>query len=212
MAKRLDLKPKRLNLILALLGALAFVALGAWIALAQDAGVIERAAGLIGVAFFGYVGFFIVRAFFQARGISVTPIALYWRGPTFSEKRIPWSEIAWADVIEQNGQKFNRIALKGAAPLIARFSPEEARATCAAMGAMIRFARVATPIAALSGGGSGAESAAAIARKGRAETLEELFGFLRAQYGGEILLGWADRDRSAAQLDALLQSYLASGR
>lgn len=203
MTERLELRPKRLNLILAVLGALGFVLIGLWMMLAEDSDIFVRGAGALAAAFFGYAGYFAVRALIEPRGLTLTPEALTWRGPTFAPKTIPWEEIAATGVLSQNGQAFNVIVLKDPAPLIARFSPAEATATCRSMRTLLRFAQLAVPLAP----GDSADLIK-IARKGRADTLEELFAFLRAFYGGEILLGWADRDRSAPDLDALLRRYL----
>ncbi len=202
MEDRVEVRPSRANLGLALLGSAGFVLLGLSIMLSGAGGIAGLVGGALSVGFFGYCGTMVVATIRRPRGLTLTPEALYWRGPTFSEKRIGWEEIEGFAIVSVESQKFNAVALKDAAALVARFDAEEARRTTRVLKTVIGFARASQGV------GLGGP-ALARAASGRVATLGDAFGFLRAAYGGEILLGWADRDRGAEALDALLRDHHA---
>lgn len=201
----LRLRPSKANLYLAFVGSAAFTLVGAVMVVAPGASIIERAAGLLAAGFFGYCFWAIKKSLSGERGLLIDAGGFVWSGGTFGPKRVAWTNIAGMDVLKQNNQAFNRIALKDPQPLIDQFTEDEAKATARAMRAMLGFAKAAGPIAALQGQeGSGALSR--MAWRGRARTLEETFAWQREAFGAEILLGWADRDRSAEALERLLRA------
>jgi hypothetical protein len=204
--ERLEIKPRRWRIALALLGCAGFVALGALLLAAPRTGLLEKAVGALSIAFFGWCLLLYPRRLKRRMRLALTSQGLWWGGPSFAPKLIRWAEIESLSVASVSGQDFNAIAMADPTALIAQFGEREARETLHTMRVALGFAKAALPIA-LAHGDAG--DLPGVVRAGRAGDLAEMFAFLRARYGGEILISWAERDRNAARFDALLRAWRA---
>jgi hypothetical protein len=108
------------KMMLMLLGALAFVAIGIWF-LTLDAEAIRAGRsfrlffnspafayglGVLSIVFFGGVGVFIVKKFFdKTPGLVLNSSGIIDNASVASPGFIPWSEITGIDIFEMNGQK-----------------------------------------------------------------------------------------------------------
>ncbi|MCI4665619.1 MAG: hypothetical protein MRY74_12940 [Neomegalonema sp.] len=203
MDAAIEIRPNRFYLGLAMLGCVGFVLLGLWAIFLSDRGVDALVIGVLSVGFFGFVLIrftqFLVRG--GRRGLRLTAEGLWIYGAGRSPKLAAWRDIEALGVYAVGNQKFNVITLAAPEAYVAQFSEAEAREAASQMRWLQRFAGAAS-VASL---GAHPELNAAAGASWR-----ELAGVLawnRDMYGGEITLGWADRDRSAAALDALLREW-----
>ena len=208
MREKLEIRPSGLFYYLALLGSIGFVVASAWIIWVGAGGLLGIFAGSLGVGFFGWLALYMIDARLKGkrRGLVLTPDGLHISCSLFYNKFVPWADLEAGGVYTMGNQKFNVLALRDVEPLIAQMSDDEKNKSVRMMRRLKYFAKAA---GAPDGGLD--ENAEHLREFGNSEinSMQDAFAYHRNTYGGEILLGWADRDRSAEKLNALLIEWSA---
>ena len=179
-----QVKHRRLLFVAALIGSFAFLALGVWIALYAPR-IGQKAVGALTVAFFGWIAVVAAQRIRQGAAIQLSHEGIHYAfAPNYQTRRlISWRDIEGFGIWRLFGQELNLVRLARYDSLAGQFSDTEAART-------LRFARVAH----LAYAGAG----------GSVASVSDLLHFNRVKFGGEICLGWPDRDRSAARFQELL--------
>lgn len=205
-------KPRSGRGILALLGCVVFVALGIWMMADAETNVGEKAFGLLAVAFFGWCGVLYVQRMRRGAPIMLSHKGLHYAfAPHYGVLRlIPWRDIEGFGQSSVKNQQFNLIRLRSSDALARQFSDAEAAATLKAYRGVMGFANATAVVAGANMEFSEAGEAAELTKgSGVVKSLASMLRFNREKFGGEICLGWPDRDRSAAAFDTLLTAWKA---
>jgi hypothetical protein len=206
--------PRRLGLLLlALAGAMGFVALGVFFLVEYPREPRAWFAGLAGIAFFGWASSVLVRRLLCGWTMTIGPEGFTIPGPTFQSKLVRWRDVEAIDAAQFGPDRIGRgtnvaIRLKSCADLASQYSAEEARA----MARRNRFLRAGAAAAPYSPytpytGISSGDVARAQTATGPASDVAGIFANRRAAYGYDIVLTAGDIDRGADDFAAYLNSF-----
>jgi hypothetical protein len=196
---------------LGLLGALVFVGLGAWMMVAEDTGVVEKAAGALGIAFFGWAAIIIVQMMrrggatvvLRRDGVECAIVP-----PYRTRKFIPWRDVQSVGISRVDRQKFNFVRLARVDDLVRQFSDAEAAQMLKVFRRTMGFAGAAVIVTGANLDFDKGADTAELTKGGDAvASLAGVFRFNRQNFGGEICLSWPFRDRNAERFHELLTAW-----
>ena len=192
---------------LALLGALAFVAIGILMMLDAGTGIAEKAVGALGVAFFGWCAVAVVVRMRRGSTIKLSHEGIHYAfAPRYeTRKLIRWRDIEGFGMSRVQRSEFNFVRLARYDDLVRQFSEGEAAQTVKVFRRAMRFGGAAAVVA---GANLKFDEAGDLGRmvggSGAVASLSDVLRFSRQKFGGEICLGWPDRDRNAERFQELL--------
>ncbi len=221
--ERVVLQPDRSRVWRLFLILVAGVIYLLWMVFSGD-GILERATGAFFAAVLGWVALILLRGYLLDRSgqVAVSPIGLeFWLAGLPSTTRIflPWDDVEWIGNVTLSGQEFTGLRLRSYRRLLAGISPEEAKALLRFVRGLrlLVYASLALNVANLRGPNlaqTGLNAAAdaedllelanAVGWPTPMRDLAATFTWYRARCGAEILLSWAQRDRSADEFVGLL--------
>ena len=207
-----EVKRRRGREGLALLGALVFVALGVWMMSDAETGMAAKAAGALAVAFFGWGVVVIALRMRRGAGVRLSHEGIHYAfAPHYdARKLIRWRDIEGFGISRVQSQDFNFVRLARTDNLVREFSDSEAAQTVKIFRRVMRFAGAGVVVAGANlKFGKAADMAGMVRGSGAVASLSDMLHFSRQKFGGEICLGWPDRDRSAARFDELLSAWKA---
>jgi hypothetical protein len=207
---RFELKHRRGFEAAALFGAVVFVALSAWMLSDAEISGAQQAAALLGIAFFGWAGVVMVQRMRRGASVLLSHQGLHYAfAPHYATRRlVAWSDIEGFGIKEESGSEFNVVTLKTTAPLVRQFSEAEAAATLAIFRRVMWFGGATVVVAGANLKiGKAVKAAQMLSGSGTLASLADMLRFSREKFGGEICLGWPDRDRGAAEFQALLTAW-----
>ncbi|MES1197401.1 MAG: STM3941 family protein [Pseudomonadota bacterium] len=204
-----EVRPRKSFVLLALLGACGFVVGGLFILLRADSGIPTRAVGALGVVFFGWCGFAAVQHLSTAPLLKFTADGLWFGSRTFSPKLIRWVDVSGIGEYVVHNQTLNVIALRDTEYFLSQFDEVEARKTLRSMRAMLALAGVTAVVALANLRTADAVNLSNLAKSAIGSGLSSCYASMRDHYGGEIQLGWPQRDRDAAAFGELLRVWVA---
>jgi hypothetical protein len=192
---------------LALFGALVFVAGGLWMMLDADTGAAEKAAGGLAVAFFGWCAVVIVLRMRRGAAVRLSHEGIHYAfAPNYeTRKLIRWHDIEGFGIARVQSSEFNFVRLSRYGDLVREFSERDATQTVKIFRRLMRFGGAAVIVAGANLEFDKAQEAAdLVGGSGTVTSIDDMLRFSRKKFGGEICLGWPDRDRSAARFHELL--------
>lgn len=187
---------------LTFLGLAVCTLAGATLTIVADE-LLEKAIGLVVVAFFGGIGAKAavtwVRGEQQRVAVSRTGLEIYLPGVGW--RLVPWSDVEWIGVVQFAGQEFTAVRLRDYEALLASLTPEQSRAAARSFAVLGLFVQASALLLR-------APQLLRLLRGSEAvKDLRDVLAFGRAQFGAELLFGWAQRDRSAAEFAAFLERF-----
>jgi hypothetical protein len=203
-----EVKRRRVREGLALVGAVVFVALGIWLILDAPTGIVGKAAGALSVAFFGWMAVIAVQRMGRGAAIRLSHEGIHYAFPPRYEARklIAWRDIEDFGITRVQKQDLNFVRLARYDDLVRQFSDGEAAQTVKAYRRLMRFAGAAAVVAGANFEPEGAADVAHMAH-GAIASLADVLRFNRQNFGGEICLGWPDRDRNARRFHELMTAW-----
>ena len=195
---------------LALFGAVAFVCAGLWMLLDAETGMAEKGAGALAIAFFGWCAVVIVQRMKRGAGVTLSHEGIHYAfAPNYQTRKVvPWRDVEGFGVGREQSSEFNFVRLASYGALVGQFSDSEAAQTMQSFRGVMRFAGAAAIVAGANLKFGKAAKAVGLVRGGGAvASLSDMLRFNREKFGGEICLGWPDRDRSATQFQELLAAW-----
>lgn len=208
--KRIEVKPPAWKMVLAMLGAGAFVLIGL-LMVVFGGDLYVKGLGLISVLFFGSVCGFVLYARIRGQGkVALLPAGVEIGLPGMNPQLLPWGDIEAFGVSKIGNQEFTTIRVRSYRAWLSGVSSQEAAAT-------VRFHRrvggVAQTTASVVEFGNPAGEVRRLT-EGAAEvsSLAGILAFNRERYGGEFLLGWTMRDRGARQFADFLEQCRRNSR
>lgn len=199
--ERVEIRPNvARNVALAVVGCLAFVALGAWMAIGQSA-LEYRFAGVLSVVFFGY-GLTRVPALARRKVTFVlTPGALEQVYPQ-GVATIPWADVAAVGVASAGlGRPMAGILLHSYDRYLGQMPPQ-------LVASANRTARFMKPVAWATSLIAHGQGRGMLADYSRTRDMAGRLALQRERFGYDILLAWSELDRPARDFAALLHEHV----
>ena len=195
MNERAEIRPSRGSNVLKMTGLMALLVPASGVAMIYADGIIMKAVGALGLAFFGGGGAFALWSMTRTPWtLALAPDALEVRVEDFIA-RIPWRDIEAVGLAHVSGQKMPSIRLALYDNYIASLSPESARAFERRWGAMKWMARATMALANEPGLGGHASSS----------SIADVMRANRALTGYDMSFGWSQIDRPAEEFAAFLE-------
>jgi hypothetical protein len=203
---RHEIRPAAWKMALAVVGMLASVPLGTAMVMSSSS-VVEKAAGVLAVVFFGGFGGYALYMRSKGQGrlaILPTGLEISMFGPV--PRVIPWTDIDAIGVLQIAKQEFTTIRLRSYRALVDALTDEEARRAVKLFGRlqMLSYATIAVGAANLEDVSDLAHFASGSAK---VKSVIAILQQARSKYGAELLLGWNMRDRSAGEFAEYLEEH-----
>lgn len=200
--ERIEIRPAVWKLALAFVGAAVFALLGLATAVFAES-IAVKAAGILGVAFFGGFGAWALYGWVRGdhQRVAVSRVGLEVYLPGVGWRVVPWSDIERIDALEFSGQGFTTVRLRDYDALLAGLTPEQSRAAARRLVALGLFGQATAGLLGMPWLGRflrGSEAAA---------DLPGVLAFNRARFGADLLFGWAERDRGARDFAEFLRRW-----
>lgn len=205
-----EVKRRRLREGLAFVGAVVFVVLGVWMMSDAETSMGEKAAGALAVAFFGWCAVVIVLRMRRGAPVQLSHEGIHYAfAPHYdTRKLIAWRDIDGFGISKVQNQEFNFVRLARTDNLVREFSASEAARSVKIFRRVMRFGGAAVVVAGANLEFDKAKEAAGfVGGSGAVASLSDMLAYSRQKFGGEICLGWPDRDRSAARFQELLSVW-----
>jgi hypothetical protein len=207
--QRIEIKPPAWRLLGFIVGILVFSVAGGIIAVVSD-NIVDRVLGIVAVIFFGLGGALWLiksrrrehlRVAVAPSGFEIYIVGVGWR-------TIPWRDIEAFSVVKHGSSELTAVRLRHLDSLLASITPAQARAVMRWLPALQIALHGTAGLAAASGD---FENAAEMAGVGtdvyQMRSLEDALRVSRDRFGGEFLLPWSARDRSANAFAQFLDDY-----
>jgi hypothetical protein len=205
--------PRRALVALSFLGALGFVAIGvALIVSDRTADPRIYAAGGLAILFFGWITVVVVQRMRRGAPLTLDAQGIHYAfAPVFDKPRlIPWSDIEGFAITRIQRQKLNAVRLRRYGNLLSQFPDDDAARVVKMFRRLMMMGQAAVVLGdANMGSGRAADLETMMRGGGAVSTLAEMFAHCRQHFGGEICLGWPDRDRGAEAFQAFLERWHA---
>ncbi len=206
LQQRVDIRPAPWRMVLLVLGIAVFTIVGFFMMTASD-DIVERAAGLLAIIFFGGIGSYALYRMWRGQGkLVLSPAGL--EITMFSERPVvvPWGDIETIGVLKLANQELTTIRLKSYRALLAGLTAAEEQAFLRGFAAL-RYIGHATAAVAVANEDEPDDIMEALAGTEKAEGLAGHLALARAKYGAEILLPWNMRDRGAQAFADYLEQW-----
>jgi hypothetical protein len=201
------LRPRRMMMLLSVIGAIGFVAGAAVLMVWQWSNPAAIVIGPLGIAFFGWAAVVGIRRTANPWSMSISPAGFTIPSATYESKWIRWSDVESIGVFKVGRQKLVGVRLTTYANLVPQYSPEEVRIALRRARVLRGFTQVSAPLAPPVSSISPADVDAALTATAKASDIAGMFANHRAAYGYDIVLGWVERDRGADAFAAYLQEH-----
>jgi hypothetical protein len=207
--QRMEIKPPAWRVFGLVLGIIIFSVVGAIIAVVSES-LVDRLMGIVAVVFFGVGGaVWVFKSLRQEHlRVAVTPSAfeIYLVGVGW--RRIPWGDIEEFGAVKHGKSEFTAVRLRNYGSLLSGISPEQSKAMMRWLPAARLALHGLANLVAASGDDESAEDLAGMSVDlSHVRNLEDALRLSRNNYGGEFLLPWSARDRSAKAFAKFLDDY-----